>query len=97
MVNEALSKEMRQIATRRRYPLRTLTPGPDLHTHIHDRADLDEANALIGLFGSQAAHEAAARADRSRNLGNIIHFCRWRMIERMILMLGDREVTGTVQ
>ena len=24
------------------------------------------------------------RADRSRDLGNVIHFCRWREIERMI-------------
>lgn len=67
-----------------------------MHTHIHDRADLDEAHSLISRFGEHAASEAAARADKSRDLGNIIHFCRWRMIGRMILMLDAKAAPGTV-
>ena len=69
-----------------------------LQTHIvvPDRAALAEATALIDQYGSLAPIEAAARADRSRSLGNVIHFCRWRQIERTIAMLAHDEVTGTV-
>jgi len=48
-------------------------------------ADADE---LISRFGAYAASEAARRASRSRSLGNIIHYCRWRQIERMIEVLS---------
>ena len=47
-------------------------------------------------FGEHALVEAASRADHSRSLGNVIHFCHWRQIERTILMLSDEDVTGTV-
>jgi hypothetical protein len=40
--------------------------------------------------------EAASRADRSRSLGNVIHFCHWRQVERAIQMLCGSEVTGSV-
>lgn len=66
------------------------------HVHVPDRAALDDATDLISLFGEHAASEAASRADRSRSLGNLVHFCRWRLIERTILMLGLEEVTGSV-
>ncbi len=66
------------------------------HVHVPDRAAFEDAADLIAAFGEHAASEAALRADRSRSLGNIIHFCRWRAVERTILMLGDREVTGSV-
>jgi hypothetical protein len=64
--------------------------------HIADRAALHEAVALIERLGDFAGSEAALRADRSRVLGNFIHFCRWRQIERMIVMLRDEAVTGAV-
>ena len=32
----------------------------------------------------------------ARSVGNVIHFCHWRKIERMIEMLGDQDVTGTI-
>ena len=35
--------------------------------------------------------EAAARADSSRDLGNVIHFCRWRQIERMIELISTTD------
>ncbi len=66
------------------------------HLHVPDRAAVEEAHDLIATCGEHAASEAALRADRSRGLGNISHFCRWRTIERTILMLGDKEVTGAV-
>jgi hypothetical protein len=65
------------------------------HVHLPDRAALLEATDLIAAYGDLARIEAAQRADRSRSLGNVIHFCRWRQIERTIAMLADEEVTGT--
>jgi len=61
-----------------------------LHFHVHlpDRSAAAEAADLIARFGDYAASEAAARADRSREVGNVDHFCRWRQIERMILLLA---------
>jgi len=47
-----------------------------------------DADDLIARFGVYAASEASARADRSRDLGNVVHFCRWRQIARMIEMLS---------
>ncbi len=67
-----------------------------MHVHVPDRAALAEASDLIARFGDHAQMEAAQRASRSRSLGNIIHFCHWRQIERTIEMLNAAEVTGTV-
>jgi hypothetical protein len=66
------------------------------HVHVEDRAALAEATDLMSSYGDLAQFEAAQRADRSRSLGNVIHFCRWRQIERTIAMLSAEEVTGTV-
>jgi hypothetical protein len=73
-------------------------PGKSVHNHVHvqDRAALADANDLIVQFGEHARLEAASRADRSRSLGNVIHFCHWRQIERTIEMLSGGDVTGTV-
>jgi hypothetical protein len=67
-----------------------------MHVHVPDRAALTEASELIARFGEHAQMEAAQRASRSRSLGNIIHFCHWRQIERTIEMLSADQVTGTV-
>lgn len=66
------------------------------HLHVADRAAFTDASDLISQYGDLAAHEAANRADRSRSLGNVIHFCRWRQVERMIAMLRAEDVTGSV-
>ena len=58
--------------------------------------DVATAAALMRTFGESAGGEAAARADRSRGLGNFIHFCRWRQIERLIALLAHDEVFGTI-
>jgi hypothetical protein len=63
---------------------------------VTDRAALADASDLIVRFGPEARSEAAQRADRSRDLGNILHFCRWRQAERTIDLLSDEAVTGTV-
>ena len=66
------------------------------HVHVEDRQALTEATDLMTHYGELAQYEAAQRADRSRSLGNVIHFCRWRQIERTIAMLSAEEVTGSV-
>ena len=71
------------------YPLQT-------HVHVPDRAAYEEASILITQFGEHAAMEAAMRADKSRSVGNVIHFCRWRQIQRTIAMLNGEDVSATV-
>jgi hypothetical protein len=66
------------------------------HFPVTDRASLAVANDLIANFGDQARIEAANRADRSRRLGNVIHFCQWRTVERTIAMLKDPDAHGTI-
>ncbi|RDE05253.1 hypothetical protein [Sphingomonas aracearum] len=63
---------------------------------VASRAALDDASTLIAQFGEDAGFEAAARADRSRDLGNAIRFCHWRQIERLIVLLETDAAVGTV-
>jgi hypothetical protein len=64
--------------------------------YIAGRLALAEASELIDRFGDEARLEAAARAERSRDAGNVLHFCHWRQIERVIETLSSDEVRGTV-
>ena len=61
-----------------------------------DYAALDDAALLMETYGDNAGYEAAARAELSRDRGNVIRFCHWRQIERVIATLSDDEVRGTV-
>jgi hypothetical protein len=63
---------------------------------IHGRMALDDASDLIERFGDDAGFEAAARAERSRDEGNVARFCHWRQIERVIATLSSDEVRGSV-
>ena len=63
---------------------------------IAGRTALAEASDLMERFGDDAGFEAAARAEQSRDAGNLIRFCHWRQIERVIAALSEQEVTGTV-
>jgi hypothetical protein len=63
---------------------------------IAGRLALAEASDLIDRFGEHARLEAATRAERSRDAGNVLHFCHWRQIERVIATLSSDEVRGTV-
>ena len=63
---------------------------------IHGRLALADAADLIERYGDDAGFEAAARAELSRDKGNVIHFCHWRQIERVIATLSSDEVQGTV-
>ena len=63
---------------------------------IHGRLALADASELIDRYGDDAGFEAAMRAERSRDLGNVVRFCHWRQIERVIAALSSDEVRGTV-
>ncbi|MDF0543220.1 hypothetical protein PX699_12760 [Sphingobium sp. H39-3-25] len=63
---------------------------------LSSRKSYEDAAELIAMFGDNAGYEAAARADRSRDLGNHIHFCHWRQIERLIVLLSIDEPLGTL-
>jgi hypothetical protein len=63
---------------------------------IHGRAALADASDLIERYGEEAAFVASAKAERSRDDGNVLGFCHWRQIARVIVTLGSHEVRGTV-
>lgn len=63
---------------------------------IHGRRALDDASDLIERFGDDAGLEAAVRAERSRDDGNVVSFCHWRQIERVIATLSSGEITDTI-
>lgn len=67
-----------------------------LQQTVFERAAFTEAALLIERFGDYAGSEAALRADRSRDLGNFVHFCRWREVGRLIEVIRDEAVTGSV-
>lgn len=70
-----------------------LDPPPP---YLADRTQLTAATELIVRYGVHAAAEAASRADASRDVGNHIHFCRWRQVERLIDLMAAGRAVGTV-
>ncbi len=64
------------------------------HIHLSDASAVAHAADLIERFGALACSEAAARANDSRDRGNVVHFCRWRQIERLIVQLGEGPQRG---
>ncbi len=58
--------------------------------------DVIEAEALMADFGRAAGIEASERAEANRTIGNHLQFCRWRQIERLIIMLSIETTLGTV-
>jgi hypothetical protein len=64
--------------------------------YLADTREVADAAELIRAFGDDAGSEAAARADRSRDLGNHVHFCRWRQIERLVVLLSIPRAVGTI-
>lgn len=57
---------------------------PVIFPFVADAGDLRSATDLIAHYGVAANREAATRAGRARDLGNHVHFCRWRQVERLI-------------
>lgn len=63
---------------------------------ISGRPALADAAELIERFGDDAGLEAACRAEESRDAGNVLRFCHWRQIERVIATLSSDEVRGLI-
>jgi hypothetical protein len=66
------------------------------HFYIEDREAVFDAAELVAEYGSFAGMEAAARASRSREKGNVVHFCRWRQIERLVDWMHSDEPEATL-
>jgi hypothetical protein len=66
------------------------------HVHTTGRGAFAEAAELLSRFGDHAVSEARRRAGKSRDLGNVVHFCRWREVERMIGTLAAKAPAGLV-
>ncbi len=64
--------------------------------YLADRNQVSAATELIIRYGVHAAAEAESRADASRDIGNHIHFCRWRQVGRLIDWLAAGRAMGTV-
>ena len=63
---------------------------------INGRDALADAALLLETYGDDAGFEAAARAEDSRYKGNVLRFCHWRQIERVIVTLSDQQARGTI-
>jgi hypothetical protein len=63
---------------------------------VADREAYEGATQLIASHGDMALAEAAMRAERSRDLGNHIHYTRWCRVGRTILQLGDPDPRGAL-
>jgi len=61
-----------------------------------DSNNFSEAEQLMDNFGEEAGLEAANRADKSRAMGNHIHYCKWRQVERLCVLLSIEQTIGTV-
>ena len=70
--------------------------GPMDAPYIAGRAALADAAELIDRYGDNAGLEAAVRAEVSRDAGNVLRFCHWRQIERVIATLSNDEVRGSI-
>jgi len=63
---------------------------------ISGRAAIDDASRLIDAYGDNAGLEAASRAEHSCDAGNVLRFCHWRQIERVIVTLSSDGASGTI-
>ena len=90
MINGKLTIFVGSRETPGRYLVRMTAP------FIHGRVALADATDLIERYGEEAMLEAAVRADRSREEGNVVRFCHWRHIERVVEALSSDEVTGSI-
>lgn len=63
---------------------------------VSDRVTAGLATEMLALFGDDASRQAALRARRSRDCGNVQNFCAWRQAGRLIALLTNDAVVGTV-
>ncbi|MGN5374738.1 hypothetical protein [Sphingomonas hankookensis] len=64
--------------------------------YIADRSDLIVVHDLMRGFGPAAADEATARAHRARDRDNVVQFCRWRQLARLVTLLEHPGAWGTI-
>ncbi|HEX8387990.1 MAG TPA: hypothetical protein VF636_03145 [Sphingomonas sp.] len=64
--------------------------------YLSDPNAFSDADGLMTSHGRRAAEEAAARAERSREIGNHLRFCHWRQVARLIDALSVQRAFGTV-
>jgi len=63
--------------------------------YVAERQAAVDAARLIDDYGDAAFSEAAALANISRDRGNVVNFCRWRQIARLIAVMTDSEAEQT--
>jgi hypothetical protein len=63
---------------------------------IANRDALADACRLIDAHGADAGFEAALLAERARDKGNVLRFCHWRQIERVIVTLASNDPVGSI-
>ena len=63
---------------------------------ISGRKALDDASALMDAHGGEATDVAARRARESRSKDNIVRYCHWRQIERVITVLESPDRRGMI-
>ena len=56
---------------------------------VADRQSALDAARLLTDHGHHAFGQAIARADESRDRGNVVTFCRWRQIAALIAVMND--------
>jgi hypothetical protein len=61
-----------------------------------DSTHYSDAELLISNYGEEAGLEAANRADKSRSIGNHLHYCKWRQVERLCVLLSIDQSIGTI-
>ena len=64
--------------------------------YLADTRPHADAFDLLSSHGRDAGGEARARADRSRRVGNHLHFCRWREVARLIAAMGEARGGATL-
>lgn len=67
-----------------------------LPPYIADLSDVTMAHELMAEYGPVAAEEAAARASMARDRDNVVQFCRWRQVARLVTLLEQPDAWGTI-
>ena len=64
--------------------------------YISSRAAYNEACQLLSAYGDMAGDHAIKRAEQARSVGNHVHFCHWRQIERLLVIMAIDRSIGTI-
>jgi len=64
--------------------------------YISGREAYNDALTLLSHYGDHAGLEASERAEAARAIGNHIHFCHWRQIERLLVIMAIDQSIGTL-